>query len=429
MVLGPPPKHVLWTAVTLLALAPVVIYLFLSYQELKNRDHYVLASGRQGGLYFDLGVLLSETLNEQFHQPNFVRNEESDGSTQNITLLRDGVAQLAFTIDGIQPTTDIRALARLYISPLQIVVRRDSKFSSVADLEGKTLFLGPPESGTRTVSEDVLNHYGLKEGKDFTVVGGDGGWAEAKRELESHQVDAAFFLVGLDAKVMIDIANEGAYDLLSVDRAAGIVASRPVFESTTITPGAYPSRVAFPSKQITTIASREILVCSTSLSDGEAYRVVQALDAASGKLIREFPLLTQTSQVDPERGFYYELHPGAVKFYKSRQAPGLNIIGLLSACAASLSIFAALQLLRRYLRAQFFRSQLLRTNPNESPKEKESWEAILAGVRNAYAWRRISKDDFDAIKELASIQGSPFPETGKNGADHPAAGKTVPIRK
>jgi uncharacterized protein len=421
------PRNLLWFAGTVMTLTPTAVYFFVSYQQLKSRDHYVLASGRRGGLYFDLGEILSKALNEGFQKPDYVKNVETDGSTQNIDYVENGVAQLAFTIDGLAPSTKIRALAKLYDSPLHIVIRRDSNVKGVADLSDKILFLGPPESGTRTISEQILKYYGFEEGKNYKVVPGDGGWTEAKHELNDKQIEAAFFLIGLNSSVMNDIATDGHYDLLPIDRAPGIVASRPVLDQTMIEPGSYPSSSPFPSKPVQTIASREILVCSDSLSEGEAYRVVSVLDSASGKLIREFPMLSQTSTVDPEKGYFYELHQGAVKFYRNRQEPGFSTIGLLGALAASLSIFGTLQVLRRYLLARFFQTKLMEFKEGES--ENEDSQNLLIHIRRSFALRKISKDDFEALKELAVMRGiSPLKPTETATDDGAQVNRAIPIR-
>ena len=127
-------------------------------------------------------------------------------------------------------------------------------------------FFSVLQSGTRTIGVAVLRHYGLAEGKDYQVVAGEGGWGEAKSELQDSRVQAAFFLIGLNSQVMSAIAAEGVYDLLSIDRASGVVAAKPTLEVSSIDPGAYSARNSFPSKPIKTIASKEILVCASSLS-------------------------------------------------------------------------------------------------------------------------------------------------------------------
>ena len=66
MSIRPERRDLLWIIATLLTLSPILIYVGFSYRQLKSRDHYVLASGRTGGLYFDLGELLPKTLMEVF---------------------------------------------------------------------------------------------------------------------------------------------------------------------------------------------------------------------------------------------------------------------------------------------------------------------------------------------------------------------------
>ena len=66
------------------------------------------------------------------------------------------------------------------------------------------------------------------------------------------------------------------------------------------------------------------------MSERDAYRIVEVLFKSSSKLVRNFTLLTQLSRIEPERNFYYPLHPGAISFYTRSSKPPLVTSPMLS---------------------------------------------------------------------------------------------------
>ncbi|NBY62758.1 MAG: C4-dicarboxylate ABC transporter substrate-binding protein, partial [Betaproteobacteria bacterium] len=49
------------------------------------------------------------------------------------------------------------------MEPLFIFARKDSNINSMEDLKGKRLSIPPPNSGTRTVVDDLFEIYGITQ--------------------------------------------------------------------------------------------------------------------------------------------------------------------------------------------------------------------------------------------------------------------------
>lgn len=134
----------------------------------------VIASGRPGGVYLEYGRGLAVAIN-RFVPSLRARTIGSRSSVHNVELLLAGEADIGFTRADSATSTNvvdgrIVALARLYDSYVQIVVRADSAIGSIADLErcgGAAsprrccVAIGPQGSRTRLVARRVLTAAGL----------------------------------------------------------------------------------------------------------------------------------------------------------------------------------------------------------------------------------------------------------------------------
>src|SRR5699024_2155931 len=137
----------------------------------------VFATGGTAGVYYPFGGELA-TIYENEIDDISVNYVESGGSAENVGQIYQEEWQIGFAdnsttnlaVKDEQPGLEseeyanIGMIAYLYPEALHIVVRDDSDFESVADLEGATIAVGDAGSGTRITSDAVLASYGLEEG-------------------------------------------------------------------------------------------------------------------------------------------------------------------------------------------------------------------------------------------------------------------------
>ena len=111
---------------------------------------------------------------------------------------------------------------------------------------------------------------------------------------------------------MSALAASEDFDLLSIDRSEGVTAAFPFLDATTIPMGAYKAAQDFPSTAVKTVATREILICSSDLGNKDVIRILSTLLDHLPDVTLKCCLATQISRLDPERAFYYPLHAGAL---------------------------------------------------------------------------------------------------------------------
>jgi hypothetical protein len=127
----------------------------------------------------------------------------SEGSVGNIRLLTDHSVQFALVQNDIArsayagtgrfagaPQRDLRAVASLFPETIQLVARSSAGITSVADLQGRRVGLGPAGSGTRANALAILAANGLTE--DALGATFPGPLSDAVQALAEDRIDAFF---------------------------------------------------------------------------------------------------------------------------------------------------------------------------------------------------------------------------------------------
>lgn len=128
----------------------------------------------------------------------------------------------------------------------------------------------------------------------------------------------------------------------------------------------------------------------------------------SGSLTRGFSVVTYISRDDPDRR-YYGLHARSAAFFVVRGSSGAGVGALLGILVSLISLFAALVVVRRWFRVRRFRKRMIRLKRLGSRGKldpsivKQRLSDLLKQIGQAYAKGKISKDDNDALNELARI--------------------------
>lgn len=253
--------------------------------EVGSEDDFItdleFTTGGTGGTYYPLGGELAEIFSaETDASVNYV---ESGGSGENLgrvyneqsqlALTQNDTAALAYTgdledLEGIE-INNVGWIANLYPEAMHIVVREDSGIETIEDLEGATIAVGDAGSGTRAISDAILEYYEI----DFTPEVTDFG--ASTEMLGDGQIDASMFVAGPPVAALTSLAATTDVTLLSVEDAdAEEIAEGGLFDPYTIESGTYD----FVEDDVTTISVFAALVASTTqVSDDLAYDLTAAL--------------------------------------------------------------------------------------------------------------------------------------------------------
>jgi hypothetical protein len=182
-----------------------------------------IATGGTGGVYYPLGGGFATVIGEQVEGYEATVSE-TNASVDNMLLIGDGGADLALVLgdtaaDAINGEADFEgspinacALGRLYDNYTQIVTTTDSGISSIEDLEGKSVSLGSPGSGTEIIAIRILEAAGLDPDADISRQ--QLGVAETVEALRDGTIDAGFWSGGLPTGALVDYATSGEMALI-----------------------------------------------------------------------------------------------------------------------------------------------------------------------------------------------------------------------
>jgi uncharacterized protein len=288
-----------------------------------------IATGDTGGVYYAYGGGLAKVVSE--YVPGVRATAESTAaSVDNLKLIRDGKADVAFTLadtaaDAAKgqgpfagaPPVPARALAVLYFNYLHLVTL-DPAIATLPDLRGRVVATGLPGSGTEITSRRTLSAAGLDPDRDLTRRGL--GPTQGADALKDGKLDALFWSGGLPTPAFLDLAHSPSVRMRLVPTAPALDALRgaygDLYTALEIPSGTYRGVDA----AVPVVGVANLLVVRSDMSDELAYQLTRVLFDHQSDLAAIHPEAKKLSLPSAVKGSPLEFHPGAVRFYRERGA-------------------------------------------------------------------------------------------------------------
>ena len=287
-----------------------------------------IATGGTGGVYYPYGGGIAKVISANLPHVEATA-EVTAASVDNLKFLRDGKADIAFTLadtlaDAIVGRAafdghmvPVRALAVLYTNYTQVVARASSRFRSLSDLKGKVVSTGSPGSGTEIIAFRLLDAAGINPNRDIRKQ--SLGVAQSADALKDGKLDAFFWSGGLPTAAILDLAHTPGITIDLVPHDSVVPALQKEYGESLYTLEKIP-RVSYPGLplDVPVVAVANILVVHQNMSDQLAYDITRTLfehRLELGAIHPEAKKLTLISAVD---GSPAPFHPGAVRYYKEQ---------------------------------------------------------------------------------------------------------------
>lgn len=283
----------------------------------------ILATGGTAGVYYPFGGELA-TLYENEIDGISVNYVESGGSAENVGQIYQEEWQIGFSDNGTaelavrgelpglegEELDNLGWIGNLYPEALHVIVRDDSDYESIADLEGATIAVGDAGSGTRITSDKVLDAYGLTE-EDYEPEVTDFG--SSTEMLADGQIDATMFVVGTPVAGLTQLSATTDVRLLPVDDD---VASE-VEEAGSETAYDIPADVYdFLEEDVQTVAVFASLIASTTqVSEDVGYEITKATFENADSITVEAAQFVDIDEALLGIG-EIPLHPGAARYFE-----------------------------------------------------------------------------------------------------------------
>ncbi|HEY4344612.1 MAG TPA: TAXI family TRAP transporter solute-binding subunit [Parvibaculum sp.] len=335
-------------------------FLFLIYwqapasldEESEKITFFQIGAGASDGPYFAIGGRLSAIISRP---PDTGRCEpggpcgvegvlavvkSSSGAVANVravsarhyesALIQSIVLDQAFrgvgAFRGERPFKNLRAIAGVYRETVHLIASRGSAVASVADLRRKRVSVGAKGLGTERAALDILRAYGLspravdlshEEPKD------------AAERLLRGQLDAFFFVARDPSPFIVDLANRGAVDIVSIagPEAEALALAHGEFMAAHIPEDMYRFNPA-----LDTLALNTVWVCNASADPALVHDIAAALFYPGNRELLPAsedlpPPPKKRDKIAEEAGrrqlmsdavqnLVIPLHPGAARFYR-----------------------------------------------------------------------------------------------------------------
>lgn len=281
-----------------------------------------IGTGSTGGTYYPVGAGMAKVWTNAI--PGMKANAQSTGGTaQNLALLAKGEAEVIFA-DGLyyfayagkgmfegKPMNRLRGLVPLYAEPIHFLVAKGSKIKTIADLKGKRVSVGAVGSGTEVTVRTLLKVAGLNPDKDIKPE--NLGLSDTAGAFADKNIDAALTVGALGIAGVVEITTLGTAEFRDIpaDIIKKLGKELPYYLPFDIPANTYKDQ----TKPVKAMASWNVLITSTAVSNDDAYKMTKALYEHKQDILN---ISTKLASMSPENLKYIQvpLHTGAMKYYK-----------------------------------------------------------------------------------------------------------------
>ncbi len=288
-----------------------------------ERRFLSLGTAPPGGAFFVVGGALAEVLNEAEGTGWQVTAEATKGTQENLRRLASGELDFAlanaaisyFAVrgeEGWEQPYDVRAVMTLAPNVAFFVSPRDAGLTSVADLAGERVVVGPAGAGFEFFLRPILGAHGVTY-DDFTALNGT---QSGSVDLLADGSAAAAILGGAVPTASITQAASGQdVVFLEFDPAAraSLVEQYPFFAPVTVPGGTYPGRDDdFAGLNVGSMH----LVTGAGVDEELVYQVTKWLYENRARVVERHPAGRAINEANAPRDVGTPFHPGAERYYR-----------------------------------------------------------------------------------------------------------------
>lgn len=232
-----------------------------------------IITGREDGAYYHAAQAYAEKLAEQGIE---LEVRTSAGSVENLETLRDPSADvdLAFIQGGTAApdgTGALLGLASVFYEPLWLFLPRDQSLQLIHQLEGKRIAVGAEGSGTRAITQKLLEANDLAGKYSAIALSG----SEAISALLAGDVDALFAVGAMDSPSITKLLAEEQLRPLSLRRAQAYARRYPFLSPIKLYEGTVSFEQNIPQQDVSLVAPAATLVARESLHPALVSMVMQ----------------------------------------------------------------------------------------------------------------------------------------------------------
>jgi len=249
-----------------------------------------IGSAERDGMYD--GFCLS--LAEQDDSIN-VRIEKTQGSIENLQMLRDGTIHVALAQVETLRSDDVIVVAPLFREVVYVLARKDCGIDTMNELKNRLadefpaiLWMGLEKSGMRVSAEAVLSRYGI----DTTEL--DAVDCPLVDVIDDQRIDVAVVTAGSHNLTLRGILESGDFKLISLPNVTEQFSGYPTFRHHEIEADTVPAAVlGIGGQAVDSVATVSVLAVSKNESELLVTTVLE-LVYSDDSLLMEYGLISKS---------------------------------------------------------------------------------------------------------------------------------------
>jgi len=289
-----------------------------------------IATGGTGGVFYPYGGGIAKVISENL--PGVEATAEvTAASVDNLKFIKQGTSDIAFTMadtaqdalkgkEGFEGVgaVPVRTLAVLYSSYVHLVVLENSGIRRVADLKGRTVSTGAAGSGTTVLANRILQAAGLDPQRDIRAQ--SLGVAQSVDAMKDGKIDAFFWNAGLPTASILDLVNTPGISARFISTEETLPKLNEIYGSGLYYTAVIPKGTYKTNPDVPVVAVANLLVVSESMPEALAHDLTKLLFDKQSDLEAIHPQARELSLQTALKGSTIPYHPGAIRYYKERQA-------------------------------------------------------------------------------------------------------------
>jgi uncharacterized protein len=252
-------------SIPILLLVIASFYFTSKFIEPSSKKEITIATGSIDGEYYKTALLYKDILEKQKVKVNIIT---SNGSIENIQLLKDKKVDIAFVQNGIDELKNqhsLKAIASVNYEPLWIFYKNENyTMDYIIQLISKKISVGKEGSGTKDLALKILNDNGIDDQNSQIL---SHSTQEAKELLLKGEIDAMFVVTSANSKIVKELLDNPNINLFSFKRAKAYSRKYSFLESIPLYEGTIDLYKNLPSQDVNLLSTTANLIVRDDFSD------------------------------------------------------------------------------------------------------------------------------------------------------------------
>jgi TRAP transporter TAXI family solute receptor len=279
-----------------------------------------IGTASQGGTYFVYGNGFASFISEALGVN--ATGEVTGGPVQNVTLVETGDHLMGLVTMGpaydawmgkseLAPGLEhrsIRALFPMYQTPFQVIALKSSGITSVSDLEGKRVSVGPAGGTPGTYWPLFMEALGV----NATI--SNAGAADAAGQLQDGLIDAFAFAAGVPISAFAELAASQDVVMFGFteEELPKILEAYPAMAPLTIPAGTYAGH----DYDQPTVALWNFAIAHQDMPESLAYEITKLAMENPDRMVQIHAAASETLRENWDKNTFMPFHPGAVRYFE-----------------------------------------------------------------------------------------------------------------